>query len=224
MNGTTVIHLFYALNREPWPGHGMARALASLPLFMQDEVSTMHRWQDRQARLQGRLLLRRGLARLGLGGDLGSWSRSPSGKPRLPTGCAEFSISHTAGVTVCALALGSPLGVDAEVLKPVDHAEFKAFFSPAEMRAIQAAPSPWRELLRLWTAKEAVLKAEGIGLLGDPAGLEVLERNPILNGRRWTLIEVDLGTGHVCHLATPPGRTRVRLLNLEQAELLEGCH
>jgi 4'-phosphopantetheinyl transferase len=221
MNGAFVINLFYALNREPWPMDSVARALASLPPFMRDEVTAMHRWQDRQARLQGRLLLRQGLARLGLRGNLENWSRSPSGKPRLPTGSAEFSISHTAGVTVCALSPGSPLGVDAEVLKPVDHAEFKAFFSPAEMRAIQAAPSPWRELLRLWTAKEAVLKAEGIGLLGDPAGLDVLGGDPILNGKRWILTEVDLGVDHVCHLATLLGRPQIRLLPLDQADLLE---
>lgn len=90
------------------------------------------------------------------------------GKPRLTVGDLHFNLAHSGNVTLVAVTRGCPIGVDVEQLRPVDRGvEIAArSFHPAENEAIAAASAD--ELaacfLRIWTRKEAVLKAVGIGL------------------------------------------------------------
>lgn len=224
MSDPPVIHIFCTANHDHWSPQDKKRALALLPPLMQEQMTGLRRWQDRQARLQGRLLLRAALTGIDLPADLTSWSCSPAGKPRLSQDSAEFSISHTSGMTVCALTLGSPLGVDIEHLQILQHEELSAYFTPAEMVTISVSASPWRALLRLWTAKEAVLKATGSGLLSDPAKLEVLSTCPIFNGITWHLVNVDLGPAYMCHVASLHPQPLVTMRTLTERDLLqESC-
>jgi 4'-phosphopantetheinyl transferase len=81
----------------------------------------------------------------------------------------QFSLARTAGLALIAVALG-PVGADLEQVTPraglADLANSR--FSPAESRCITSgcAGSPRRSFYRHWTAKEAYLKAVGIGLAG----------------------------------------------------------
>jgi 4'-phosphopantetheinyl transferase len=90
----------------------------------------------------------------------------PHGKPRV-VGAAEgweLSISHSGDVVVAALALGSPLGVDVELVEPWDGPdlppEYELVLTDIERTEAQRA----RACLTYWTRKEAVLKATGEGL------------------------------------------------------------
>jgi 4'-phosphopantetheinyl transferase len=94
----------------------------------------------------------------------------PSGKPELAAGGARsglrFSLTHTRDFAACAIARDD-VGIDAEALdETVDPAVAEHYFTPAEARAVRLAP-PARQLeifLRLWTLKEAFVKATGEGL------------------------------------------------------------
>ncbi len=219
MSATADILVLHTANLGPWPGEGFEAALRRLPPALAMEVMARRRWQDRQARLQARLLLARGLAELGLSPGLEAWTRAPQGKPLLAGAGVAFSISHTEGMTICALSRHCELGVDVEVVQEVDPAEFEGFFTPAEMAHIRAGRPPWRTLLGLWTAKEAVLKADGRGLLAEPRLLEVLGPRPSLDGRAWCLAALNLGSGHLCHLACELERPRARLKAVAWEEL-----
>jgi 4'-phosphopantetheinyl transferase len=87
-----------------------------------------------------------------------------------------FSISHTHGMAVCALSIGDApknmdIGVDAESLKrPLEPlALADRFFSIREAQWLRALPEKQRchAFIRLWTFKEAVAKATGLGLQMD---------------------------------------------------------
>lgn len=69
---------------------------------------------------------------------------------------------------------GPAIGVDAErTTRPVEaEAIARRFFTPAEAQAIAALPEGRRQeaFYRIWTQREARLKAQGIGL----AGLEAM--------------------------------------------------
>lgn len=103
-------------------------------------------------------------------------SRSPAGRPHLTDGGADFNLSHAGGWVAVGVVRNGVIGVDVEQARPTSTWDAIApdFLAPAEL-------SDWRALgpearaataLRLWCIKEAVLKAVGEGLGGDPRSIE----------------------------------------------------
>jgi 4'-phosphopantetheinyl transferase len=89
-----------------------------------------------------------------------------SGRP--PGTGPAFSITHTAGLVACAVALWGEVGVDAEsAAKPHDLEAIAArFFAPRERALLGALPAEERPrgFYAVWTLKEAFLKARGDGI------------------------------------------------------------
>jgi 4'-phosphopantetheinyl transferase len=80
----------------------------------------------------------------------------------------RFNLSHTEGLVACAVARDAQVGVDVEcasrVARPLALAE--RFFAPEEAAALRALPEQARRerFLALWSLKEALLKARGVGV------------------------------------------------------------
>lgn len=93
----------------------------------------------------------------------------PNGKPEL-LGLRDvrFSLSHSHDVAVLAVGRGFEIGVDVERLRHVDDVDriAKRFFAESESQMVDRASGEIRDRLfmRLWTCKEAYLKATGDGL------------------------------------------------------------
>lgn len=121
--------------------------------------------------------------------------RGEHGKPYAPDlDGIEFNLSHSGRHALIAIARDQPVGVDLEMQGRQRSVEDIAqrYFAAAESRALSALPTELRDaaFLRLWTGKEAVLKALGEGL---SFGLDRVE------------FELD-GAGHVValrHVASP---------------------
>jgi 4'-phosphopantetheinyl transferase len=93
------------------------------------------------------------------------------GKPYLE-GCEiEFNLSHSGNTFICAIARGTPVGVDVEQLRAVPDCLSLArhHFTSAEADALAELPKEHREhaFLTCWTRKEAYLKLLGLGILDD---------------------------------------------------------
>ncbi|NYZ63496.1 4'-phosphopantetheinyl transferase family protein [Luteimonas deserti] len=109
-------------------------------------------------------------------------TRDPRGRPALridgrPPGAApDVNWSHSGGLLLAALGDGVRVGVDVEWLRPRPQAMALArrFFTPGEAAALarMAPAAAEAAFVRLWCAKEAVLKAHGHGL---SFGLDRLE-------------------------------------------------
>ena len=87
----------------------------------------------------------------------------------------EFSVSSSDGLAVVAVSEG-PVGVDLEIAH--GHGAPQPAALTVREQAGVAALAPGRRgvgFLRLWTAKEAVLKASGRSLADDPATIEVAD-------------------------------------------------
>lgn len=119
-------------------------------------------------------------ARLGRPPEAVRFTRGPNGKPEVDWGEGLFvSLSHSHGIGLVALA-ARPVGVDVERLADASTVTRIAerYFPAAECGAVAAAevgagPSGRAVLFaRLWTRKEACVKAEG-GRLSDGLGLWV---------------------------------------------------
>ncbi|MBK8250038.1 MAG: 4'-phosphopantetheinyl transferase superfamily protein [Gemmatimonadetes bacterium] len=141
------------------------------PVWSEDEAAratAMPSVRARQAHLIMRHVLRHALGhRMGVPPEALHFCHGRLGKPYI-TGHAHapaFSVSHTLGCGVIAIADGRPVGVDVEVREPrLPGAEALAtFLAPAERDRLLALDPSARatHFARLWTRREAVVKLHG---------------------------------------------------------------
>ncbi len=145
-----------------------------------DELERLQRFTHVESRRQflvGRALLRGMLSRYtGRDPHALEFRYNSYGKPTLKTPAEpplEFSVSHTRGLVVCAVAACGALGVDVECARTVSNPlEFaRRFFAPAEAAELASLPAARRKaaFLEFWTLREAFVKARGVGLMTAPA-------------------------------------------------------
>lgn len=77
----------------------------------------------------------------------------------------RFNLSHADGIAAC-IVNERECGIDCERVRPYRPNVLRRAFSASEKALIEAAPESERDLLffRLWTLKEAYVKALGIGV------------------------------------------------------------
>ena len=85
------------------------------------------------------------------------------GKPYIEGG-PFFSISHCKEAIAVALD-DQPIGIDVESIRRFDPELVTRTMNDSEQALIAASDHPERAFTRLWTQKEAVLKAEGTGII-----------------------------------------------------------
>ncbi len=160
----------------------------------QHRASRLVREEDRQRYVLAHGGLRAVLGRyLGIGPNVLDLYRSEAGKPSLTRELRgepgiTFNMSHAHGRALIAVSKGQEVGVDLERIRSdVEVAKLsERYFAPSEHATIMQLPQEQRasRFFRYWVSKEAVLKAQGIGLralsqceisLGtDGVGAEVL--------------------------------------------------
>ena len=147
--------------------------------------------------------------------------QDPSGKPRLaePAGGMDidFSLTHTNGLVAAAVVEGAVVGIDAEPSdRRVEPGLARRFFAADEADWLDSLPENERNkgFFRLWTLKEALLKALGAGIAGGLASFSVRTDPPrILPGSQlikdptaWHFRQSEPGGRHILSLAVSPVR------------------
>jgi 4'-phosphopantetheinyl transferase len=123
-----------------------------------------------------------------------------------------FSLTHTPSVCVLAVAATLWVGVDAEEHRRIDDALAltAAFLAPEEFEALRGVSPERRDaaFLRLWTCKEAFVKALGVGLADGLRGIVVRD----FDGVAPVLAAID------------PAYGRTRDWSLRTTAAVPGCH
>jgi len=101
------------------------------------------------------------------------------GKPFLPDG-PFFSISHCKEGIAVAIDDEESIGIDIEGIRRVDSDLIARVMNKEEQNLIASAETPERMFTRLWTQKEAIVKAQGVGISSFEQLQEVLV-NPSYN-------------------------------------------
>jgi 4'-phosphopantetheinyl transferase len=169
-----------------WLDLNAEEAAALWTILSREEQERARRFASERDR--GRFAAARGLLRTILGNRLSIEPRgiefgySANGKPFLMGGFAgtglQFNLSHSGGLAVFALGRRGLVGVDVEQVRPVPNLSPLAerFFSAREYAEIQrlSGEEAQRGFFRIWTRKEAWLKATGQGITGPLKSVEVL--------------------------------------------------
>lgn len=174
------------------------RWLSALPRGKRDAIRRMRFEKGRAASLLGLQLLKRGMHSLGLGDfELATLSFPRGGKPHgdLP---ADFNISHSKDMVVCAVATGTRVGIDTERLRKIKIESFQRFLNPRE-RAWVGEDS--RRFFELWTQKEAVVKGHGDGGIANLRKVSIEQGKATIGSQIWMLHELTIHPDYMTHVA-----------------------
>ncbi|HEY3853995.1 MAG TPA: 4'-phosphopantetheinyl transferase superfamily protein [Verrucomicrobiae bacterium] len=145
----------------------------------------------------------------------------PRGKPRLAgqfaSGDLQFNLAHCEDVAVLALAWGCSVGIDVERERDFDDIEpvVKVICSPRQVAEFEALRSDQQTaaFYRLWTRKEAWLKATGNGITtsleevepsflpGETAHYQSLPKSFSTPVNNWSLFDFMPKPGFIAALA-----------------------
>lgn len=183
-----------------------------------DELDRAGRFRspsDASRFVRRRRLLRRLLAAYGADPGAAPLAVGRDGRPSAPGGSPlRFSAGSSDGMVVVAFAWDRDIGVDVERRRVVADRELLAqsTMTGEEQAALATEDGDQRDaaFLRLWTVKEAYLKALGTGLSLAPRRVSSTPEGP---GRwtvsspgeapPWTAVAVDLGHAYIATLAVP---------------------
>jgi len=130
------------------------------------KISKFHFQMDKNRSLLAELLVRKVLRDVFVIPELEICFRTGShGKPYLTKSGPFFNVSH-AGEWVAAIFHSHEAGIDIEQLRSIDTRIASRFFNPRESAALADLEehNRLRQFYRLWTMKEAYIKASGKGL------------------------------------------------------------
>lgn len=105
------------------------------------------------------------------------------GKPyfKAYTDCC-FSLSHSGTVAVCAVS-NNVIGIDIQYPRAVAPELMQRCLTEAELAEVRTDD----DFARMWTRKEAVIKADGQGLSAGLSGIDVRDSNVMLFGKNYRI-------------------------------------
>jgi 4'-phosphopantetheinyl transferase len=197
-----MIKVLVAENATPWQHLTYASISKQLPLLFLDKANKFRRWQDAQAFLIGKLLLKRGLSEFGFQDYLlENLQYNAFNRPYISAREIDFNISHAGQYVICALSKQHRVGVDIEQVHPVDLQDFAGCFTARELDRLSRSSEFLFDFFNIWTIKEAAIKADGRGLQIPLQQFEAGEQI-MLGDNLWHIHALKIAHGYVAHLAT----------------------
>lgn len=190
--------------------------------------------------LQQRFIAAKGILRILLGKYLNQlpgsikFSYGSYGKPELDpqlfsTSSLQFNQSDSKSFALYAFTKQHPIGVDIECIR-TDIEAFslaKRFFSPSEIVALKNQPAEQQitAFFRIWTRKEAFIKAVGEGLsfplnefevnLDEESAKLLSIRTNAMVAAQWTLLTLKPSSGYIGAVAVEDKIDQVKLFNYQ---------
>jgi 4'-phosphopantetheinyl transferase len=210
---SSVVTLRWMRLQQVFSGMEAKVAWRSIDKSEQERAQRLRAQADRESYVAAHALLRLTLSGVSNSIEPSAWrfeiagNGKPEIHPMLGQSGLRFSLSHTRGMAACCVGYGPDLGVDVEILNPsfgiIDFA--KHFFTTPELALILNTESS-RQIdvfYRLWTLKEAYLKATGRGIAGgvdklafslDP--LSVSFNDGLDDPNAWQFVEFRVSPRH----------------------------
>ena len=172
-----------------------------LPHNIRDKIERKQSKTKIQTSLLGYLLLKEVLKKNGLSKEIGFLTHTPEGRPTIQADF-DFNISHSDEYVVCAFSREYHIGIDIEKIKPISLDFLSAFFNPDEWQQMQSSQDSEESFYKLWTKKEAVVKADGRGLNIPLKEIIIRNNQGFVERVKWFLQEIPLNQNYMMHVAT----------------------
>ncbi|KAK7278679.1 hypothetical protein RJT34_23714 [Clitoria ternatea] len=180
-------HFWYVLPDEVQSKNLLNQYLEILSPYEKENILRMRGEQLKKRALLARALVRTTFARYQTNCQIDPKSlkfrKNNYGKPEVDWQYTDdwslpplhFNISHTSSLIACGVTVGSPIGIDVEEKQrrlKNDHLAFaRRYLSSHEIEMLTHIVDPElqrQELIKLWTLKEAYVKALGKGFSASP--------------------------------------------------------
>lgn len=113
----------------------------------------------------------------------------------------DFNISHSGNIVGCCVTKNSSIGIDLELIRPVDIEIYRNYFDFDEWQFITNSEHPEFEFQKLWVRKEAVVKADGRGMEIEMSSFNCMKRKTEIESDTWHIQEVVISPEYVCAVA-----------------------
>ena len=208
------ISIFYTKFTQPLSDQIREQYRQQITFDPRFAANQYRRWQDTQAHLMGRLLLRRALLTSGIPvSALPILQYSEYNRPYFAEG-PHFSIAHSGAYVLCAVSDQQPVGVDIERIRPIDLATMQPSFAPPVWRKIATAADPPWQLFDYWTRQEAVAKADGRGLL-IVEQIVWQESRARIEDTVWHLYRLPVAPGYIAYLASSGPGSEFKMIPID---------
>ena len=187
--------------------------LSMVSLERQERINKFRFKRDTQNCLLGDVLTRIEICRVtGLNNNQLEFSFNAYGKPFLVnTPSIHFNVSHAGHYVVCVIA-NEPVGIDIELMKPIDIKIAERFFTSDETEYIKTKDHTLR-FYEIWTKKESHIKWEGKGLHKPLPSFSVFDGN---EKERLIYHTVYHDSDAICHVcATEQSVSSIRIIDIE---------
>ncbi|MFD2871056.1 4'-phosphopantetheinyl transferase family protein [Mucilaginibacter ximonensis] len=191
---------FYMQIAENRANNDLGHKLSLLPQFLQHKIAAKRQQLDVHLSITGNLLLLKLIDHFKLDLKLDDLGYGPYQRPYFDAGF-DFNISHSGNCVICCGTMEGKIGVDIEVIKPID-INYDDYFTNTEQQNIRAAQNQQTEFFKYWTRKEAVLKAVGTGVYTPLLAINVSSDEVIYKGEHYYLSPLEVGPGFAGHIAS----------------------
>jgi len=172
-----------------------------LPTHLKNRLNNITHDVSRTNSLSGLIITNKLLTDLQTGLTLYQLSYNNHGKPQLPNGYS-ISIAHSDNIVLCACSATGNVGVDVEAVENSNSLDYEDYLTPAEITTLRVAYDPNIVFKQMWVRKEAVMKADGIGLLHPLNEIDITLNTDQLLNTTYYLHNVAIGKGYVAAVAT----------------------
>ncbi len=136
---------------------------------------------------------------------------TPMGKPVFPK--VSVSLSYSNDIIVAAACRNGIIGVDVEKIAPVKLSHYFSCFTQREREYIQLSLLKTEAFYCLWTKKESVLKANGIGLSEEMVNIEVIKNRVNFSGKKekFSIFTIKLLNKYILSLAVNSNKAKIEM-------------
>ena len=170
--------------------------LLTFPPLLQERILKYPDNNERKLRILGKIMLRNILIDMGFEhlSSLEQIKFTEKNKPyfEMPF---DFSIAHSGELAICAVAINYKIGVDIELIQPIEENNYHDYFSDLEIKKLSRGNKDL--FFQLWTKKEALAKATGMGIFFPFKETNILEDSILFENENFIFQELSVGTEYI---------------------------
>jgi 4'-phosphopantetheinyl transferase len=185
--------------------------LKFLPYEMINEINRFRNHSDRRLKLYGKLMIRKYYEDKNIEFKWCEYHLSSRGKPYY-NNSIKFNISHSEDYVTVAFS-DMEIGNDIEKVTDFDITAVASYLHPLETKYIENASSSENAFFKVWTRKEAYLKAIGKGII-DGLNNENCLQDELIHKGKWYIYSLSIISKYKMALCTQNSGCQINIREL----------